>query len=547
MVGLLLALSMFGRGYHSLLQKSATFDEWGHIENGLALTRPGDERFHLELTHLINPPLAKSMAVIAVGTKNWEEGLPSKPEAFRCRAERKLHERLAAFPFAFEIDSIALLWTCRIPMLVISLLGIPLLFLLCRELGVSRAGPWAALVYAACPNILAHARLATPDLPVTALFLASALSWLRLAHKPTPARAGIAGVVFGLALATKYSALLLAPALAAAVYVASPGQRLRTVGFSVGAGLVAGAVVMVAYDVMVIPALGPWPWRGEHAQEVARFGHLLKTWLGRLVAMPVVLYRYGGVVAGRATMKSFLVGHHAVGGWTSYFPSAISIKTPLAFLLTLALAMGWALRDRKRVSRGMLWVAAIPVVYFLFTVAVGIQVGIRHVLPVYPFMALFAGMLLSSWWEKRSGLRWITLLLAVSFFLEGILIHPHYLAYFNSAAGGPDKGHRYLVDCNLDWGQDLPALAAYQKERALPTFFLSYFGSDAPDRYGLDYMVYCPQQGPRRPPPGVYAISATNREGLYAYPSRMRELAWFRNRPPSDIVAHSFLIYDLRK
>jgi hypothetical protein len=195
----------------------------------------------------------------------------------------------------------------------------------------------------------------------------------------------------------------------------------------------------------------------------------------------------------------------------------------------------------------MFWVAAIPTVYLLVTLAFGIQVGIRHVLPVYPFMALFAGMLLSSWWANGKRLRCVAALLAVLLLVEVVMIHPHYLAYFNIAAGGPDKGHRYLVDCNLDWGQDLPGLAAYQREHDLPAVILSYFGSDAPDRYGLAYTIHCPHYSGGRPPPGVYAVSATNRQGLYAYPGRMKELAWFRNRQPSDIVAHTILIYDLRK
>ena len=547
LVGLVLAVFMFVRGYHSLKQKSATFDEWGHIENGLALTRPNDGRFNLELTHLINPPLAKALAVSVVGTKEWEEVPTTKPRAFRCRAERKLNERLAAFPFSFAIDSIKVLQTCRLPVLVMALFGIPLLFMLCRELGVSRAGPWAALIYAACPNILAHARLATPDLPVTILFLASTLSWLRVVRKPTVARAGIAGVVLGLALAVKYSAMLLIPVLAVAALAAEPGKRFRVLGLSVGAGLVAGLVVVVLYDVIVIPALGPWPWRGEHGHEVSRFAHLLRTWFGQAVALPIVLYRYGGVVASRAAMKSFLVGHHTLGGWTSYFPIAMSIKTPLILILTLATTAGWALRDKYRVNRSLLWVAAVPVVYVLVTVAIGIQVGIRHVLPVYPFMALFGGMLLSSWWTRGKRFRRVAAPLAILLVLEGAFIHPHYLAYFNLATGGPDNGYRYLVDCNLDWGQDLPALAVYQREQNLPTVNLSYFGSDAPGRYGVDYAVHCTQRGDQEPPPGVYAISATNAQGLYAYPLRMRELAWFRSREPSAIVAHSILVYDLRR
>jgi len=353
--------------------KSATYDEWGHLQNGLALLRGGDDRFPIDLTVLINPPLAKMLAASPIRTENWAGKDIPPQESFSCRAERKSAERRAAFPFNFDVDTIDLLRLSRLPILLFSLLGIPLLFFLSSELGLARAGPWSALVYSFSPNILAHARLVTPDLPVTVLILATVLVWLRLIRAPSLRRSVFAGTVLGLSLATKYSAVILIPILAMAWVAAPRSKRLSAFGWSMVAGIIAGLFVVVIYGAVVLPALGNGPLQGEHGEEVERYAYFMDTWVGRNLAMPIVLYRYGAIVAGRAVMKSFLVGHHRFGGWLSYFPIAICVKTPLAVLMALSLCLGWALKTRRFSDRVLLWIAGFPVLYIAVTLAKGIR------------------------------------------------------------------------------------------------------------------------------------------------------------------------------
>jgi len=170
----------------------------------------------------------------------------------------------------------------------------------------------------------------------------------------------------------------------------------------------------------------------------------------------------------------------------------------------------------------------------------------RHVLPVYPLFALAFGVFLAAWWARGGKFRTISVVLTLVLLLEGVAIHPHYLANFNLGAGGPDGGYKYLVDCNLDWGQDLPALAEYQNRKAIDRLVFSYFGTDDPEKYGITYDLLCPPLGGKKPPPGIYAVSATNRQGLYLFPNRMEQLAWFRGSEPTHVVAHTMLIFDLR-
>ena len=67
------------------------------------------------------------------------------------------------------------------------------------------------------------------------------------------------------------------------------------------------------------------------------------------------------------------------------------------------------------------------------------------------------------------------------------LKEPDHLAYFNQVVGGPRQGHHYLVDSNLDWGQDLKRLKAWMEEHKVGSVMLSYFGMTAPEFYQIEY------------------------------------------------------------
>ena len=129
----------------------------------------------------------------------------------------------------------------------------------------------------------------------------------------------------------------------------------------------------------------------------------------------------------------------------------------------------------------------VPVaVFFLASVGTTYNIGIRHLLPIYPFLALFGGALFARAWERRreskraraAAALW--LLLPVVSAAELVRIHPHELSYFNPLAGGPSGGARILSDSNIDWGLDLRRLAAELKRRGVPKedLTVSYFGGD---------------------------------------------------------------------
>ncbi len=130
-------------------------------------------------------------------------------------------------------------------------------------------------------------------------------------------------------------------------------------------------------------------------------------------------------------------------------------------------------------------------------------------------------------------------------------VFPHYLAYFNESIGGPSHGYRYLVDSNLDWGQELKDLKHFMVDHQIAKVNLSYFGSDVPERFGIAYAALpsydLPADAPQAPSPlpagSWVAISATMLQGVYVDAPVLRE---FRARRPTAVLGYSMFLYHLQ-
>jgi hypothetical protein len=234
------------------------------------------------------------------------------------------------------------------------------------------------------------------------------------------------------------------------------------------------------------------------------------------------------------------------------------IKMPIAFLALILFTFAFGLIQRWEIP----WIYAgfALVLLLCFTLLGRLNYGVRYLFPALPGLAVVAGiglsvLLRSHWFFKGIGLGLLGWLV-----LAQALVHPHPLSYANEAAGGPEKLYRVLADSNVDWGQDLPALAAVMEKEGIPRVRLSYFGSDDPAAYGIAFDPL-PSIGLRPAPgepwwfeagarehfalePAVYAISANNLNGLFF---RNRFLySTFQPRAPDFRAGYSILLYDLR-
>jgi hypothetical protein len=242
------------------------------------------------------------------------------------------------------------------------------------------------------------------------------------------------------------------------------------------------------------------------------------TWAKEWKALPEA-YLFGlSHVIKASRRKAFLMGEVSKGWW-HYFLVTFAVKTPLPLLILLT----WLLFLLPKLWRDHpLYVnfLMVPVViYFGVALASRINIGHRHLLPIYPFLFVLTSALIPWSKTKKPVVKVFLAVLAVWYVVSSATIFPHYLAYFNELAGGPENGHKYLVDSNLDWGQDLKGLKRYMEKRGIERVWLSYFGTASPDHYGIaynylpSYVIFNPPKD--RIPTPYMAISATNLQGIY--------------------------------
>ncbi len=181
-----------------------------------------------------------------------------------------------------------------------------------------------------------------------------------------------------------------------------------------------------------------------------------------------------------------------------------------------------------------------------------INIGVRHILLVYPFLYVVAARMATVRIGRTWMAPWLTGLLAALSAISSLRAAPYELSYFNELAGGPAGGRHCLGDSNLDWGQGLRGLKAYMDRERIAMVCLSYFGTGMPEDYGIRFQ-YAPGFGRTEPPPPdtlpddadreMLAVSVSNLQGMYL---RHKELYWWLlARTRVATIAESIDVYDL--
>jgi hypothetical protein len=247
-------------------------------------------------------------------------------------------------------------------------------------------------------------------------------------------------------------------------------------------------------------------------------------------------------------------------GWWWYFPMAFCLKTPLPVLALGAWCVvrgAWRLiRSRFTVHNLYPTLTLFPLLYAIASFFSTVNIGYRHLLPLLPFLYLGMGICVARIFEPPHFSRFT--LYASRFVVIGALVWlipgtltlaPHYLAFFNKMASGPDHGYNYLVDSNLDWGQNLWDLRSWMESNGHDHVYYAHYSPARPQAYGInaDFLPPDPRAvtfTPWRPQPGLYAVGATVLQGPYA--PDLNTYAWFRSREPTARLGHALFVYDVR-
>jgi 4-amino-4-deoxy-L-arabinose transferase-like glycosyltransferase len=591
--GLLAAGALLAFG--SLRGDSLTFDEPYHLAAGLSYWRTDDYRFAQATPPLVQRVLALPLVLAGAewpgpDAPGWREGdvweFVREWASEEGSRRRTLHaSRLVAVVFYLA--------TCLATAA------------LARRCFGEKAGGWALALAVLSPTLLAHGRLATID---TAMALGSALVLLalaRLIRRPTLlSLAAVAAALAALAV-TKFTWPLVLPAvfaMGAAALWQDRGWRTAA-----RAGAAGGALAMV----VVLAIWSQYGWRyqavaDDHPESRMRTAlspgdqaptSMEETWalvlsprgggadavrsavgVARRHRLLPEAYLFGIAHTRRATGRGgYLRGEISPVGWRSYFPIAFLVKTPLPSLLLIGAGVLLVLARRVTVRDPVLLLGAGVFVLSYSAAAIGsaMNIGHRHLLPLYPPLLAMAAATAAATSSRTSRLllggavAWLA--------VTTLSVHPHYLSYFNEAAGGWTRGHRWLADSNVDWGQDLWRLAAHAREHEEEPLRLMYFGSVRPDRYGFEVQVLAGPGTPEPLPPlepGTYVLSVTHLLGIYdpratdsfwARPStrrayhearsdpeevaarrvleRGRLVCALRRRPPDDRVGASLWVY----
>ncbi len=558
----LLALSL--QIWAHIVTSSPTFDEPYHITRAYIFLRTGDQALLARGGH---PHLGNMLSVTPLLLLEDLRLPPHEPGWPQVRTFKDLFAVADTFFWRLgnDVDQV-MIWSRFSGLLLAAFLGLAI-FLWAKQLYGTPAGLLSLLFFTFDPNIVAHSGLVTTDLGGTLFIFLALYSLWRFCQRPSWSRLVATGVVLGMAQASKFSALFLIPTfvvLLAAAVTGPEGPKLaaltpgRAMGGTQGrrlivlAGvcivmfLVGGLVVWATYGFDVRYLVPPKATHPVLDRYIPANIPQLKAWVYAIAEhLPVPAPSYWGDLAwlvryARAGHASFLAGLRGVEGWWYYFPIAFAIKTPIPTLLALGIAAVFSLRNRGHWRRdASLW---LPMWMFaVVSISSSIDIGYRNLLPILPLAFVLVGQLATVLCSKRS--RVIGVLLGIWLIAGTLRIAPHYLAYFNEAVGGPANGYRYLVDSNLDWGQDLKNLKRYADARGIDQVHLSYFGTCDPAYYGLNALPM-----PTAPPaegsePAYYAISATNLQSVYG--SSKGDAHWLSRYTAVDTVGYSILIYRL--
>ena len=250
--------------------------------------------------------------------------------------------------------------------------------------------------------------------------------------------------------------------------------------------------------------------------------------------------------------SAYLLGQISPIGWWYYFPLAMLFKTPTAALAGWIIAGVVAWRSVPKwwidpEQRWLLLVLVVPaVIYLLMMMASHLDLGLRHVLEIYP--PIYLGVGLAAAHIARRG-KIISGVLGVLLIAESVSAWPNYIPFFNFLSGGWRGGIQLLGDSNLDWGQDLKLLGAWQKKHEDQKLYLLYFGSADPAYYGIRYTnlpggyILGPLMEPPSTP-GIVAASATDVQGIYLDAGEQQAYSWMQRAEPIEVLGGSIYLFE---
>ncbi len=596
--------------FTSAWNDSATMDELAHIPSGYSYLALKDYRLNPE-----HPPLMKDLAAVPLvflhlnfptDVSSWKNDINGQWDM----------GRIFLYESGNNADKI-IHWS-RFPIMLLAILFGWVFFRWVRRIYGDKVALLALFFFVFSPTFLAHSRYVTTDLAASFGFfigIAAFLNFLFRQNKDNPSYSKkqalrsliIAGIAFGVAQLLKFSLVLLAP-----LYVVfgtlwiflSCYENFETKKFLKELFLMLVKIILVGLIGLVLIWLVYLyhTWNYPVERQVNDATYILKSfgikplvnfviWLSGIPILRALGQYMLGVLmvlqraAGGNT--TYFVGEISAAGWTYYFPLLYFLKEQLAFhILTLIVIifglrnilksqsknlrsiLEW-LRENFVITAGLIFIA----VYWLQAITSPLNIGVRHVLPTFPFIYLMVARQVVRWIKgteienPQTILEWLKtlyflyirpmkngLLAAILLFwmiISVLITYPYFLSYYNILGGGTRDGYKIAADSNYDWGQDLKRLKDWVEETKIEKIAIDYFGGGNPQYYfGNKFEPWWSAKGPPADA-GIkwFAISLTFLQDTHAKPvhnfTQKQEdtYPWLKGKTPVARAGTSIFIY----
>lgn len=533
---------------------SATMDEAAHIPAGYSYVLKKDMRLNPE-----HPPLVKTLAgipILLLKGVNFPENHPGW--------QTGINDQWGfGFDFLYRSgnDAEKIVHASRIPAIILTLILGWFIWLWGKDILGPKWGLLPLALYTFSPNFVAHGHLVTTDIGATLGIIISLYYFSKYLKFPTFRNIVCAGIALGIGLLLKFTVALVVPVIILTGLLF--GMRLRKLA---AIGGIAAVVILLVYLFHV------WNYPVERQIGDADFiltsygfrpavnfiiwlmdKPILRAWGQYLFGFLMNLQRAAG---GHTT---YFLGEISASGRWYYFPLVYLIKEPIPILILLAIALFYALRGltdlhfNGRMRRSILdHVDEVGMLIFIIgfwasSISSNLNIGIRHIFPTLPLIYLLASKQIKSWGNASKPKLFFIGALFLWLVAEFIFINPNFLSYFNEFIGGPPNAAWYVVDSNLDWGQDLKRLRDFVIKNNIRKIKVDYFGGgDAAYYLGDRY-----QPLPRGPQKGWIAISVSflqGGRGRFAAGHQGEEgfYRWLDQYEPVAKIGYSIYVYHIQ-
>ena len=585
----ILLIILFFSSIFSLKDDSATIDEAGFIVAGYTYLTKSDYRF--DATH---PPIIEDLATFPLlFFKDLQ--FPENHPAWDAQGDKRAW---LGSDFLYRLGNNAdkMLLYSRLPMVFLLIFLGWFIFFWTKKLAGNNIALLVLFLFSFSPNFLANGRIVGTDIAAVLGIVLATYFYLRFLKKPNRKNILITGLILGLAFLLKFSTLVLIPFFIIITFIFcwlksyNLKKILKYIGFGFLIGLIAFLLISLVYQLHMLNY--PVERQIQDSEFYLSPGGLtslenLCLWMvSKPIFRPFAHYFFGvlinlNVAAGGSDTVTYFLGdlYRSVGA--AYYPFVYLIKVPLAFhILTLMALMSilWGINKsffkkiRKHSKEWMLKhftevsMIVFVIIYYLTVITNKANIGVRHLLPIFPFLYILVCYGLKNLINKAKGIKFKKIVLFSSLILflwygiGSLLIYPHYFSYFNILAGGPKSGYKLVSDGNIDLGQDLKRLAKWVEKQEIKKIYVDYFG-DSDIKYYLGekgipwygsswWNWFNLKQEPKDFPRKNYlAVSATFLQGGWGKPGAdrdkkiFRDYTWLDDYKPIAKIGNSIFVY----